>query len=58
MIVGGPNTGREDNIAKQDLEAAPATKCYIDNRESYSTNEVDIYWNSTLIYALAKLGRV
>lgn len=58
MIIGGPNTGREDNIAKQDLEAMPAAKCYIDNRESYSTNEVDIYWNSTLIYALAKLGRI
>jgi endoglucanase len=29
--------------------------CYIDNMQSYATNEVAIYWNSPLIYAMSGL---
>lgn len=29
-------------------DTAPA-KCYVDDAESYSTNEVAIYWNSPLV---------
>lgn len=28
-------------------------KCYVDNSESYSTNEITIYWNSPLTYLLS-----
>lgn len=54
MLAGGPNAGREDDVAKVKLADMPPAKCYIDDIESYATNEVDIYWNSKLVYALAR----
>ena len=30
----------------------PTGKCYVDNQESYTTNEITIYWNSPLTYLL------
>ena len=53
MIAGGPNKNLEDPLAKNMLEGQPSAKCYLDNSESYSTNEVDIYWNSPLVHAMA-----
>lgn len=53
MLVGGPNKNLEDPYAKAVLEGQPAGMCYVDNSQSYSTNEVAIYWNSPLIYLLA-----
>ncbi len=53
MLVGGTNSGLQDPTAKARLKDVPAWKCYIDNKESYSTNEITIYWNSPLIYLLA-----
>lgn len=53
MLVGGPNKNLEDPYAIAVLtEESPATS-YVDNVQSYSTNEVAIYWNSPLIYLLA-----
>ncbi|MBQ0000644.1 MAG: glycoside hydrolase family 9 protein [Clostridiales bacterium] len=54
MLSGGPNAGREDPYAAQVLKGvkAPAL-CYVDNQQSYSTNEVAIYWNSPLVYLIA-----
>lgn len=52
MLVGGVNENLEDSAAEAFLgEKAPA-KCYIDNAESYSTNEITIYWNSPLVFLL------
>ncbi len=53
MLVGGVNSGLEDSAAKAYCKGQPSAKCYIDNSESYSTNEITIYWNSPLIYLLA-----
>ncbi|MBR6107076.1 MAG: glycoside hydrolase family 9 protein [Oscillospiraceae bacterium] len=53
MLVGGVNSSLEDSAAKAYCKTAPAAKCYIDNAESYSTNEITIYWNSPLVYLLA-----
>ncbi|MBQ8687500.1 MAG: glycoside hydrolase family 9 protein [Ruminococcus sp.] len=53
MLVGGVNQNLEDPAAKSYLSDAPKAKCYIDDKESYSTNEVTIYWNSPLIYLFA-----
>nr|WP_027870196.1 glycoside hydrolase family 9 protein [[Eubacterium] cellulosolvens] len=53
MLVGGPNKNLEDPYAKAVLDGQPAGMCYVDNAQSYSTNEVAIYWNSPLIYLLA-----
>ena len=56
MLVGGVNQGLEDSAAKAYCVDAPAAKCWIDNGESYSTNEITIYWNSPLVFVLAYLG--
>jgi endoglucanase len=57
MLVGGPDEGLHDLAAKTLLAGKPAAERYIDSVESYSTNEVAIYWNSVLLYVLARLGR-
>ncbi|MBQ4232292.1 MAG: glycoside hydrolase family 9 protein, partial [Lachnospiraceae bacterium] len=49
MIVGGANSNLEDPYAKATLNKVAAAKCYVDNVQSYSCNEVTIYWNSPLV---------
>lgn len=53
MLVGGVNSNLEDSTAKAKLKNTPAVKRYLDNKESYSTNEITIYWNSPLIYLIS-----
>ena len=53
MLAGGVNSNLEDSAAKAYCRDLPAAKCYIDNSESYSTNEITIYWNSPLTYLAA-----
>ena len=52
MLVGGVNSNLEDSAAKAYCADSAPAKCYIDNSESYSTNEITIYWNSPLTYLL------
>ena len=52
MLVGGVNSNLEDSAAKAYCQDLPAAKRYVDNSESYSTNEITIYWNSPLTYLL------
>ncbi len=55
MLVGGPDSYLEDAYAKSVLSGKPKAKCYVDNEQSYSCNEVTIYWNSPLVYLIAGL---
>jgi endoglucanase len=50
FIAGGPNSSIQDPVAQALLSDCPATPqfCYIDDIESWSTNEITINWNSTL----------
>ena len=50
FIAGGPNSGIQDPVAQALLSGCPATPqfCYIDDIESWSTNEITINWNSAL----------
>ena len=52
MLVGGVNSNLEDDAAKAYLRDTAPAKCYVDNSESYSTNEITIYWNSPLTYLI------
>ena len=56
MLAGGPNSNLQDPSSSAVLRNTAPAKCYIDNRTSYSTNEVAIYWNSPLIYLLMSHG--
>lgn len=53
MLVGGVNSNLEDSAAKAYCQDLPAAKRYVDNSESYSTNEITIYWNSPLTYLVS-----
>lgn len=53
MLVGGPDSALEDPYAQQVLKDKAPSKCYADNNQSYSCNEVTVYWNSPLIYLIA-----
>lgn len=55
MLAGGPCAGLYDAYAKEHLTGLPPLKCYIDAQPSYSTNEVAIYWNSSFVYAFARV---
>ncbi len=57
MLVGGPDSFLEDPYAANVLKDLPPALCYADNAQSYSTNEVAIYWNSPLIALLAGINR-
>lgn len=52
-LVGGPDSYREDAVTQSlPYPLAPA-KVYADSVDSYTTNEIAIYWNSALIFLLA-----
>ncbi len=53
MLIGGANSNLEDPYAQNVLSGKPAAKCYVDNSQSYSCNEITIYWNSPLVYLMA-----
>ena len=52
MLVGGPDNGLEDPYAKAVLHGYAPALAYVDNEQSFSCNEVTIYWNSPLIYLM------
>ncbi len=52
MLVGGPDQELEDEFAVNLVSDKPPLQCYVDNYQSFSTNEVTIYWNSPLFLAL------
>jgi endoglucanase len=56
VVSGGPNSGIQDPVAKAaGLEGCAPMKCYIDNIESWSTNEITINWNAPLSWVAAFL---
>lgn len=54
MLVGGPNAGLDDPYAAAVLKGKAQALCYVDNSQSYSCNEITVYWNSPFIYLLAE----
>lgn len=58
-LSGGPNSGLQDPYAKAaGLPGCKPQKCFIDNIESWSTNEITINWNSPLFWVTAWLDEV
>lgn len=55
MLVGGPEPLLLDDVAKKNLKGKAPAKCYLDHLDSYSTNEITIYWNSPLVFLLAHM---
>ena len=55
MVIGGPDGNMEDSFIKSVMAGTPPAKCYADNAQSYSTNEITIYWNSPFVYLLSDI---
>ncbi|MGN0648922.1 MAG: glycoside hydrolase family 9 protein [Oscillospiraceae bacterium] len=55
MVVGGANMNMEDEQARRLFRNTYPALCYIDDHNSYSTNEVDTYWNTLAVMLLAFL---
>ncbi|MBQ7955021.1 MAG: glycoside hydrolase family 9 protein [Lachnospiraceae bacterium] len=53
-VSGGPFKAPCDAVAMEKIPVGtPPMKCYIDHVDSYSTNEITIYWNSPAIFMTA-----
>jgi endoglucanase len=57
LVSGGPCARLADVIAKEVLQGQPPARCFVDHTESYSTNEITIYWNSPAIFVAGYLNR-
>ena len=52
LLSGGPNHSKQDPAMRKLPDLAPA-KMYLDDQESYASNEVAINWNAPLVFLLA-----
>jgi len=52
-LSGGANEAASDPPADDVLQGCAPQKCYVDDVNSYSTNEVAINWNSALVWVVA-----
>lgn len=50
MLAGGANSEIQDPVAQKDLQGCAPQFCYIDDVESWSTNEMTINWNAPLAW--------
>ncbi|SBT37878.1 glycoside hydrolase family 9 protein [Micromonospora auratinigra] len=55
-LAGGPNSGIQDPYAANLLAGCKPMFCYVDNIDSYSTNEIAINWNSALAWLASFLA--
>jgi endoglucanase len=54
-VSGGPNSGLQDDVARSRLSGCKPQKCFIDDINSWSTNEITINWNAPLAWVTAFL---
>jgi endoglucanase len=57
MVAGGPGLGLHDDYVREHLQGLPAAQCFADHEDSYSTNEVTIYWNSPAVFLVSHFNR-
>ncbi|GIF02758.1 glycoside hydrolase family 9 protein [Actinoplanes siamensis] len=55
-LAGGANAGLDDPYAKDLLTGCKPMFCYVDDIESYATNEIAINWNSALAWVASFLA--
>ncbi len=55
-LAGGANPGLQDPYAAAHLAGCAPQLCYVDDIQSYSTNEIAINWNSALVWMAAFLS--
>jgi endoglucanase len=55
-VAGGPNSALQDPVARQLLTGCIGQFCYVDDINSYSTNEIAINWNAPLAWVASFLA--
>ncbi|MHB1688275.1 MAG: glycoside hydrolase family 9 protein [Ignavibacteriaceae bacterium] len=51
LMVGGPNQYLNDNVLSSHFSSStPPALCYIDDQNSYASNEIAINWNAPLVF--------
>uniref|UniRef100_UPI000693E786 glycoside hydrolase family 9 protein n=1 Tax=Nonomuraea candida TaxID=359159 RepID=UPI000693E786 len=55
-LAGGPNSAIQDPVAQRLLRGCEPQFCYIDDIESWATNELTINWNAPLAWISAFLA--
>jgi endoglucanase len=53
LLSGGPNRGKQDDAMRKLPADTPPAKCFLDDQEAYSANEVAINWNAPLVFLMA-----
>ncbi len=56
-LSGGPNSAIQDPLAQSKLAGCVGQFCYIDDIQSWSTNELTINWNSALAWVSSYVAR-
>jgi endoglucanase len=55
-VSGGPNSGLQDPyVQAAGLKGCAPQKCFVDNSEAWSANEITINWNAPLVWIAAFL---
>jgi endoglucanase len=58
LLAGGPNRHRQDRTMERLLpHPTPPARMYLDEQDSYATNENAINWNAALVFLLAGASR-
>ncbi|BCE00008.1 glycoside hydrolase family 9 protein [Marinicellulosiphila megalodicopiae] len=52
-LSGGPNMGLEDSVASGRLEGCASEKCYLDDIDAWSVNEITVNWNAPMAWTAA-----
>jgi endoglucanase len=55
-IAGGPNSALQDPVVRELLTGCIGQFCYVDDINSYSTNEIAINWNAPLAWVASFLA--
>lgn len=58
LLVGGPDAQADDPVIANLLHAykLPPAKAYADDKYSYSSNEIAIYWNAMLAFVVGNMN--
>lgn len=55
VVSGGPNSSIQDPVAQVRLAGCAPQHCYLDDIDSWSTNELTINWNAPLVWVSSLL---
>jgi endoglucanase len=59
IVSGGPNSGMGDpHVQASGLQGCAPQKCFVDNAEAWSTNEITIGWNAPFAWLLFYLDEM